>query len=55
MLDYIDWLQVSSHLQERLKAMAQFQEGKADTLVCTDVASRGIDIPSVRHPPISLS
>eukprot|EP01062_Namystynia_karyoxenos_P063786 TRINITY_DN56583_c0_g1_i1.p1 TRINITY_DN56583_c0_g1~~TRINITY_DN56583_c0_g1_i1.p1 ORF type:complete len:502 (+),score=225.64 TRINITY_DN56583_c0_g1_i1:102-1508(+) len=31
----------------RLAALGKFKEGKARVLVCTDVASRGLDIPSV--------
>ena len=32
----------------RLEALANFKSGSAHILVCTDVAARGLDIPSVR-------
>ena len=32
----------------RLEALANFKNGLAHILVCTDVAARGLDIPSVR-------
>ena len=32
----------------RLEALANFKNGAAHILVCTDVAARGLDIPSVR-------
>ena len=32
---------------QRIKKLDGFREGKANVLVCTDVASRGIDIPTV--------
>jgi len=35
--------------QERLAALADFTEGKTRVLISTDVASRGIDIPSVDY------
>eukprot|EP01063_Lacrimia_lanifica_P011503 TRINITY_DN18263_c0_g1_i1.p1 TRINITY_DN18263_c0_g1~~TRINITY_DN18263_c0_g1_i1.p1 ORF type:complete len:467 (+),score=203.67 TRINITY_DN18263_c0_g1_i1:83-1483(+) len=31
----------------RLAALGKFKDGKAKVLICTDVASRGLDIPSV--------
>jgi ATP-dependent RNA helicase RhlE len=43
---------------ERTKALADFKHGKFDTLVATDVASRGLDIDDISHvinyePPMS--
>ncbi len=43
---------------ERTKALADFKSGKFDTLVATDVASRGLDIDDISHvinyePPMS--
>jgi ATP-dependent RNA helicase RhlE len=43
---------------ERTKALADFKSGKFDTLVATDVASRGLDIEDISHvinyePPMS--
>lgn len=34
---------------QRERALADFREGTMDVLVATDVAARGIDIPTVRH------
>jgi ATP-dependent RNA helicase DeaD len=34
---------------QRNNVMKQFQEGRADILVCTDVAARGLDINGVSH------
>ncbi len=34
---------------QRDRALAQFQSGRADTLVATDVAARGIDVEGVSH------
>ncbi len=34
---------------QRQKALAQFESGRVDTLVATDVAARGIDVPDVTH------
>jgi len=40
----------SGKLQDRREdAINQFKAGRADVLVCTDVAGRGIDIPNVQH------
>jgi ATP-dependent RNA helicase RhlE len=33
----------------RINSLEDFRQGKADILVCTDVAARGIDIPKVSH------
>lgn len=33
--------------QKRLGALNKFKAGECDILVCTDVASRGLDIPEV--------
>jgi ATP-dependent RNA helicase RhlE len=43
---------------DRTKALASFKSGKFDTLVATDVASRGLDIEDISHvinyePPMS--
>jgi ATP-dependent RNA helicase RhlE len=43
---------------DRTKALADFKHGKYDTLVATDVASRGLDIDDISHvinyePPMS--
>jgi ATP-dependent RNA helicase RhlE len=43
---------------ERTRALANFKSGKFDTLVATDVASRGLDIDDISHvinyePPMS--
>ncbi len=43
---------------ERTRALADFKHGKFDTLVATDVASRGLDIDDISHvinyePPMS--
>lgn len=32
---------------KRLGALNQFKAGESNILICTDVASRGLDIPSV--------
>jgi ATP-dependent RNA helicase RhlE len=34
---------------QRSKALARFESGHVDTLVATDVAARGIDVPDVTH------
>ncbi len=34
---------------QRQKALAAFEKGTVDTLVATDVAARGIDVPDVTH------
>ncbi|MFD1809525.1 helicase-related protein [Gemmobacter lanyuensis] len=34
---------------QRERTLAEFREGGLDVLVATDVAARGIDIPTVRH------
>ncbi|GAB2294267.1 DEAD-box ATP-dependent RNA helicase 10 [Dionaea muscipula] len=40
---------ISGHMSQskRLGALNKFKAGECNTLVCTDVASRGLDIPSV--------
>jgi ATP-dependent RNA helicase RhlE len=35
--------------RQREQALAQFQSGKVDTLVATDVAARGIDVARISH------
>jgi ATP-dependent RNA helicase RhlE len=35
--------------RQRERALAQFEEGRIDTLVATDVAARGIDVRDVTH------
>ncbi len=35
--------------QQRDSAMKKFKEGKVDLLICTDVASRGIDVSHITH------
>ncbi|NLT07533.1 MAG: DEAD/DEAH box helicase [Solirubrobacterales bacterium] len=34
---------------QRRRALADFESGKVDTLIATDVAARGIDVPEVTH------
>ena len=34
---------------QRQKALAAFEKGTVDTLVATDVAARGIDVPDITH------
>jgi len=34
---------------QRRRALADFEAGKIDTLIATDVAARGIDVPEVTH------
>ncbi len=34
---------------QRERALSQFRSGRVDTLVATDVAARGIDVPDVSH------
>jgi ATP-dependent RNA helicase RhlE len=34
---------------QRRRALADFESGRVDTLVATDVAARGIDVPDVTH------
>jgi superfamily II DNA/RNA helicase len=34
---------------QRRRALADFERGKTDTLVATDVASRGIDVEDITH------
>ena len=36
-------------LQERMDTLERFRDGEIKVLVCTDVASRGLDIPDVSH------
>lgn len=35
--------------EERASALAAFRAGESRLLVATDVAARGLDVPSVRH------
>uniref|UniRef100_T1GC48 RNA helicase n=1 Tax=Megaselia scalaris TaxID=36166 RepID=T1GC48_MEGSC len=35
--------------EERIRAVESYREGKKDVLVATDVASKGLDFPTVRH------
>ena len=35
--------------RERERVLAQFRSGRLDVLVATDVAARGIDVPSITH------
>ena len=34
---------------QRQRALARFESGHVDTLVATDVAARGIDVPEITH------
>ena len=34
---------------QRDKQLNRFRNGQASVLVCTDVASRGLDVPNVDH------
>lgn len=36
-------------LDERAVALSAFRSGEANTLVCSEMLSRGIDVPSVTH------
>ncbi|KAK3729618.1 hypothetical protein QZH41_017670 [Actinostola sp. cb2023] len=36
-------------IAKRLESLEQFKSGKLEVLVCTDIASRGLDIPDVSH------
>ncbi len=38
---------LEQHVRER--ALVKFRNGSANVLVCTDLASRGLDIPEVKH------
>lgn len=35
--------------EERLTAIQEFNSGKKDVLIATDVASKGLDFPDIRH------
>jgi superfamily II DNA/RNA helicase len=35
--------------RQRERALASFESGSTDTLVATDVAARGIDVPGISH------
>lgn len=35
--------------EERERALIQFRNGSFHTLICTDLASRGLDIPEIQH------
>lgn len=35
--------------EERIEGMDRFRNGKADVLVATDVASKGLDFPDIQH------
>ncbi|MDX8047295.1 DEAD/DEAH box helicase [Gracilibacillus sp. S3-1-1] len=52
-LDYmgihVEVLHSDSTKQERAKAMKEFREGKAELLLASDVAARGLDIPDLSH------
>lgn len=37
------------HMDERAENLEAFRENRATFLVCTDLASRGLDIPDVKH------
>jgi len=45
----VEWLNADLAQSDREKVMEQTREGKLRFLVCTDVASRGIDISSLTH------
>eukprot|EP00871_Galdieria_phlegrea_P001851 jgi/Galph1/2667/GphlegSOOS_G1354.1 len=35
--------------EERRRAIAEFQQGKKDVLVATDIAAKGLDFPDIQH------
>src|SRR5690606_39210832 len=39
----------SKNHEERARAIEKFRKGRRDVLVATDVASKGLDFPNVRH------
>ena len=39
----------SGSLDERAKALNAFRDGTSSILVCSDIASRGLDVPNVSH------
>ena len=47
----IPCLRLNKHLSplERMHSFESFQRGDRDILVCTDIASRGLDTKNVRH------
>ena len=36
-------------MEDRLRAVAEFKQGRKDILVATDVASKGLDFPEIQH------
>jgi len=36
-------------MEERIRSVADFKAGKKDILVATDVASKGLDFPDIKH------
>lgn len=36
-------------IEKRLESLERFKSGKLEVLICTDIASRGLDIPDVTH------
>lgn len=45
----VSYLSDSGSLDERAKALNAFRDGTSSILVCSDIASRGLDVPNVSH------
>jgi len=39
----------TSDQEERTQSIEQFRKGEKDVLVATDVASKGLDFPDIKH------
>ena len=49
MKNFVGLLCDSMSLDERANVMASFRLGEINTLICTDMAARGIDVPGITH------